>query len=94
MNKSNQVTSRINPESGHFVPAHADVVSPAVLAQVFGEGPIPFQTNADGSVPAAVYLQHLETTWELAMQEAEHDIVSSSMPLAPLAMGDLAPEML
>jgi hypothetical protein len=41
-----------------------------------------------------VYLQHLETTWELAMQEAEHDIVSSSMPLAPLAMGDLAPEML
>lgn len=94
MKNSNQIASRINPECGHFVPAPADVVSPAVLAQVFGGGPMPFQTNADGSVPAAVYMQHLEKTWALAMQEAENDIVGPATAHAPAAQGVSAAEML
>ncbi|QOT82264.1 hypothetical protein [Cupriavidus basilensis] len=76
MKNTNNV-ALINPESEHFVPTLTDVVSPATLAQVFGDHPVPFKTNEDGSAPTSVYLQHLEDTWALAMEEAETDEVQA-----------------
>lgn len=69
--QNNQVAARINPESADFVPDAADVVSPTVLAEVFGGAPVPFATNADGSATRIAYLSHLEAVWELGMAEAE-----------------------
>lgn len=71
MTITNHLLARINPESEHFVPDAKDVVSPAVLAQAFGPGPLPFPTNPDGSVSATVYQAHLEATWLLAIEEAD-----------------------
>lgn len=71
MTNSNHLFSRINAESEHFVPDAKDVVSPAILAQAFGSGPLPFPTNSDGSVSANVYRAYLEATWLLALEEAD-----------------------
>lgn len=71
MKNAKQSLVQLNPESEHFIPDAADVVSPAVLAQVFGGGPLPFPTNADGSVATSVYMEHLEATWALAMEEVD-----------------------
>ncbi len=73
MKNAKQLLVQLNPESEHFIPDAADVVSPAVLAQVFGGGPLPFPTNADGSVATSVYMEHLEATWALAMEDVAED---------------------
>lgn len=57
--------------NAEFVPATAEVVSPAVLAQVFDDRLIPFELNSDGSADAATYKQWLERIGTLALQDAE-----------------------
>ena len=51
-----------------YVPRESQVVSPEVLAQVFEDKPLPFKTNADGSVDMGVYLEWLEAAGEAALQ--------------------------
>lgn len=54
-----------------YVPPVSDVVSPEVLAQVFEDKPLPFQTNPDGSVSLDAYLQWLSAVGEAALQAFE-----------------------
>lgn len=51
-----------------YVPPESQVVSPEVLAQVFEDKPLPFRTNADGSVDMSVYLEWLAAVGEAALQ--------------------------
>lgn len=59
------------PHSRSYVPARASVVSPEILAQVFEDAPIPFQTNPDGSVNLEVYAEWLRQAGEAALQAFE-----------------------
>jgi hypothetical protein len=56
--------SRVFAEEGSYVPPAERVVAPEVLAKVFPDGPLPFPTNADGSVELATYMQWLTATWD------------------------------
>ncbi|NLP65510.1 hypothetical protein [Paraburkholderia sacchari] len=56
--------SRVFAEEGGYVPPAERVVAPEVLAKVFADGPLPFPTNADGSVELATYMQWLTATWD------------------------------
>lgn len=58
-------------EAGSYVPPESNVVSPEVLAQVFEDKPLPFLTNADGSVDMGVYMEWLEATGAAALQAFE-----------------------
>jgi len=53
---------------GDFVPDIGSVVSPEVLAQVFEDQQLPFQTNPDGSVDMSVYLTWLNQVGCVALQ--------------------------
>jgi hypothetical protein len=45
------------------------VVSPEILALVFEDKSLPFQTNPDGSVDMTVYMSWLENIWTKAVEE-------------------------
>ncbi len=50
-----------------FVPEVAQVVSPAVVARVFDDQPVPFALNSDGSVKMGVYQDWLNTVGQEAL---------------------------
>lgn len=58
-------------EADSYVPPESSVVSPKVLAQVFEDKPLPFLTNADGSVDMGVYMEWLEATGAAALRAFE-----------------------
>lgn len=64
---SSVLGSRVFAEEGGYVPPAERVVAPEVLAKVFADGPLPFPTNADGSVELATYMQWLTATWDAGM---------------------------
>lgn len=45
-----------------------NIVSSEVLAQVFGDKLLPFETNADGSVDMSVYMEWLATAGRIALE--------------------------
>lgn len=66
--KGTQETAGTSTVEGDFVPDKDTVVSPEVLAQVFEDKKLPFQTNPDGSVDMTVYLAWLNEAGRFALQ--------------------------
>lgn len=66
--KGTQETVGTSAVKGDFVPGKDTVVSPEVLAQVFEDKQLPFQTNQDGSVDMTVYLAWLNEAGRFALQ--------------------------
>lgn len=48
-----------------------NVIPPEILAQVFGDKPLPFETNVDGSVDKDVYMEWLAIAGRAALQAFE-----------------------
>jgi len=69
-----------------FMPDKDTVVSSEVLAQVFEDKQLPFQTNPDGSVDMSVYLDWLNEAGRVALQAFEdcfdHDDGFIELPAA------------
>lgn len=53
--------------AGGYVPPESNVVSGEVLAVVFEDKPLPFNTNSDGSVDLNVYMQWLANAGQAAL---------------------------
>lgn len=66
--KGTQETAVMSSIKGDFLPNKDTVVSPEVLAQVFEDKQLPFQTNPDGSVDMTVYLSWLNEAGRFALQ--------------------------
>ena len=71
MKGSSSVVNEVFAEESAYVPPAGGVVAPSVLVQVFADKPLPFATNADGSVDLDVYREWLESTWKDGMDAFE-----------------------
>ena len=77
--------SQVFAEEGSYVPPVERVVAPEVLAKVFADGPLPFPTNADGSVELATYMQWLTATWDAGIAAFGEMSVIATPQCAPVA---------
>lgn len=74
-----QQVCMLSASAGNFVPDFSNVISPAVIADVFGDQSIPFALNGDGSVNSEIFHEWLGRIGEEALQA----FADSSDTLAP-----------